>query len=159
MYGGCGREVRHRPVESEDADSSSVGRPKFMPFSDPNRQREYQAQLVARRKAEWFSTKTCVDCGSTEDLELDHDDPEIKISHRVWTWAKTRREQELAKCKPRCVKCHKIKTAKEKWRPITHGTNSSYTQRECRCDACCKAHTLDKKEWRERARKEGRVAS
>jgi hypothetical protein len=44
-------------------------------------------------------------------LELDHVDPALKVSHRVWSWARERREAELAKCQVLCHDCHVAKTA------------------------------------------------
>jgi len=32
------------------------------------------------------------------------------VTHRVWSWARERREAELAKCVVRCVACHLVKT-------------------------------------------------
>ena len=78
-----------------------------MPYKDPEKQREYQRQWMADRRAEWFSGKSCVDCGSTEALELDHVDPSIKIDHKVWSWSLERREAELAKCEARCHRKYK----------------------------------------------------
>lgn len=84
-----------------------------MPYKDPARQREYMRQWTERRRAEWFAGKSCAECGSTEDLELDHVDPARKVSHRVWSWAKERREAELAKCRALCGICHAKKTGTE----------------------------------------------
>ena len=84
-----------------------------MPYKDPERQREYMRQWVANRRAEWFKDKSCVECGNTKDLELDHLDPKIKVTHRIWSWSAERREIELAKCRALCTECHKKKTARE----------------------------------------------
>jgi hypothetical protein len=77
---------------------------------------------MARRRAEWFDVNNrCVDCGSPENLELDHVDQSEKVSHKVWSWAKERREAELAKCVPRCVGCHKKKSAGEHAKGANNG--------------------------------------
>jgi hypothetical protein len=81
-----------------------------MPYADPARQREFQARWIAQRRAEWFAGKTCSDCGTPDDLHLDHRDPKLKVSHRIWSWSRARREVELAKCVARCEPCHLIKT-------------------------------------------------
>ena len=81
-----------------------------MPYADPEQQREYQRKWVARRRAEWFEGRSCVDCGSVEELQLDHVDAKQKMSHRIWSWSAALREAELAKCVVRCRFCHKIKT-------------------------------------------------
>lgn len=78
-----------------------------MPYADKARQRQYQREWKARRRAEWFTDKACVFCDSTTNLELDHIDPLDKIDHKVWSWTKMRREAELAKCRALCKACHK----------------------------------------------------
>jgi hypothetical protein len=83
-----------------------------MPYSDPAAQREYQRQWCANRRAEWMAGKSCADCGSTTDLEVDHVDPSQKVSHRVWSWSRARRDAELAKCVVRCQPCHQRKTTR-----------------------------------------------
>jgi hypothetical protein len=102
-----------------------------MPFKDPAERRRYNREWMARRRAEWFAGKTCVDCGATERLEVHHRDPEQKISHRVWTWADDRREAELAKCEPLCRPCH----FKRHKRVAAHGGERRYRQ-GCRCAVC-----------------------
>ncbi len=72
--------------------------------------RNYQREWMARRRAEWFLTRPCVDCGDTEDLQLDHVDASQKVTHAVWSWSKKRRDAELAKCVSRCFFCHQAKT-------------------------------------------------
>jgi hypothetical protein len=52
-------------------------------------------------------------CGASENLQLDHEDTALKVSHHVWSWSKARREAELAKCRPLCAQCHKTKSATE----------------------------------------------
>jgi len=79
-------------------------------YKDPARQREYQRLWRAARRAEWFAGKTCVDCGTAESLDLDHEDRSTKVSHKVWSWSRVRREIELAKCVARCESCHAEKT-------------------------------------------------
>jgi hypothetical protein len=82
-----------------------------MPYKDPERQREYMRQWVASRRAEWLAMNgPCVDCKSWADLEVDHVDASAKVTHRVWSWSKVRREAELAKCVVRCTSCHQKKT-------------------------------------------------
>ena len=80
---------------------------------------------MARRRAEWFEGKSCVDCGGVADLRLDHVDASLKVSHRIWSWARERREAELAKCVVRCEPCHLVKT----WQS---GENTPYVESQVR---------------------------
>lgn len=89
----------------------------YMPYADPERQREFQREWVAARRKEWFDKNgLCVDCGSSEALQLDHVDRHHKVDHKVWSWAKERREAELAKCVVRCTPCHQEKSRIESLR-------------------------------------------
>lgn len=110
----------------------------------------------ARNRKEWFKNHgPCVDCGSTENLELDHVDPLQKESHTVWLWEKTRREKELAKCVARCHTCH-VKRHRELRRltiqrppvPLTHPQMKHGIGRYhagCRCDVCLDAKMIIKR--------------
>lgn len=82
-----------------------------MPFKDSEQRRAFQRVWLARRRAEWFAANgPCVDCGSNDNLQLDHVDARSKVSHRVFSWSAKRRETELAKCVVRCRPCHCVKT-------------------------------------------------
>lgn len=83
-----------------------------MGYKDPDKQREYQRQWKAARRAEFFKDKVCVRCGSTKNLELDHIDRSTKVSHNIWSWSKKRREAEIEKCQVLCRDCHKAKSLK-----------------------------------------------
>jgi hypothetical protein len=77
-------------------------------------QKQWYVDVVKKRREAWFAANgPCVDCGSWERLELDHDDPSTKVSHVIWGWGEFRRAEELSKCKPRCYDCHKKKSVKE----------------------------------------------
>lgn len=81
-------------------------------YKDLNRKREYQKQWVQKRKSKWFSENgPCVICGSSERLELDHINPETKVTNSIWSWSEKRRSDELIKCQILCYECHKKKTA------------------------------------------------
>jgi hypothetical protein len=85
-----------------------------VPYADPDAQREYQRRWVAARRAEWFAQNgPCVDCGTWENLELDHVSSAHKADNHVWSWRKERRDAELAKCVARCTSCHAAKSALE----------------------------------------------
>lgn len=116
-----------------------------MPMATAEEQREYNRLWMKNRRDSWFKEHgPCVNCGSWENLELDHEDPKQKVTHRVWSWSKERRDKELAKCRALCSDCHKEKTAaelKEKFSVVDpkrwkHGTNNTYNKHKCRCDLC-----------------------
>lgn len=105
----------------------------------PEQQREYQRQWLAARRQAWLDEHgPCVKCGSSDRLEVDHVDPTQKITHSVWSWAKDRREAELAKCQVLCHDCHQEKSVAAeiaKWGPREHGTVRMYDT-GCRCVPC-----------------------
>lgn len=94
-----------------------------MPNSNREAYRAYHRTYMRKRRQEWFADKACIRCGSRNALELDHIDPSIKVTHKVWSWTKARRDMELAKCQALCHACHKAKTteylrAKDHWAAI-----------------------------------------
>jgi hypothetical protein len=124
-----------------------------MSYRDPDKQREYQRQWKARRRAEFFADKECVRCGFAENLELDHIDPRTKIGHGIWSWSQKRREEELAKCQVLCRTCHEAKSIDDM--PVTrgfaaykHGTLSMYRNHGCRCDLCKTVHRENFRHYR-----------
>lgn len=100
-----------------------------MPYADPNRQREYQRRWMEKRRSDWFAANgPCADCGSSDDLQLDHLDFRKKVSHRLWSWSATRREEELAKCVARCRPCHQTKTNAEESCPSRRGSKNPHSR-------------------------------
>jgi hypothetical protein len=86
-----------------------------MPYADATVQRNYQRRWIAERREAWIRKHgPCIDCGTWDDLQVDHVDASAKVSHRVWSWSITRREAELAKCVVRCHPCHVKKTVAAK---------------------------------------------
>ena len=112
-----------------------------VPYSDPARQREYQAKWVqeVRRAAIAARGGRCVQCGSPHGLQFDHKDPGRKVSHRIWSWKPARRDAELAKCQLLCEDCHKLKTSEERRAVVKHGTLTMYEKYACRCEPCRQA--------------------
>ncbi len=108
-----------------------------MPYKDLNRQREFQRVWIKRRREEWFAEHgPCEKCGSWENLEIHHRDPEKKVTHNVWSWTPERRDAELAKCQVLCKSCH-VEATNEQRRPhFHHGTLSTYNYYHCRCPEC-----------------------
>ncbi len=86
-----------------------------MPYADRNRQLEYQRLWMQKRRLEYFTGKVCClcDCADINMLQLDHIDPDTKVSHHIWSWSQKRREEELKKCQVLCVECHKKKSAED----------------------------------------------
>ena len=78
-----------------------------MPYKDKQKHTQYQIQWKKKRRDAWFEENgPCIECGSWENLELDHVDHTTKVSHNIWSWADERRLEELAKCVARCRPCH-----------------------------------------------------
>lgn len=115
-----------------------------MGYKDRNKQREYQRLRNAAIRKEWLDVHgPCVKCGSERELQVDHIDPRLKISHNVWSWTPERREAELAKCQVLCYACHKLKTKAEHKARGRHGTVNMYRRHKCRCDLCVKAKSIE----------------
>lgn len=114
------------------------------------RHREYQRVWYAKRRAEFFKDKKCTNCGSTENLELDHKNPANKWKHRIWSYCWKRIKAETKKCQILCRKCHYKKTAEDirKMRKKAHGTLDGYVKWHCRCEQCMKiGRTLKSEEY------------
>lgn len=118
-----------------------------MPYKDPEARREYlrkyQREWIAARRAEFFAGKACVDCGSTEQLELDHVNPAEKEHHAIWSWREDRREAEIAKCVVRCRECHTERHAAERRCCGIKGY-----ERGCRCETCVAAKSWSNARYR-----------
>lgn len=82
-----------------------------MTYSDPAIQSAYQIAWMRERRNAWFAENgPCVDCSTWNNLQLDHVDAKMKVSHNVWGWSEGRRAKELIKCVVRCAPCHRLKT-------------------------------------------------
>jgi hypothetical protein len=122
-----------------------------MGYKDKEKRKEYARKWVAARRKEWFDKHgPCIDCGSWENLELDHIDPKKKITHKVWSWSAERRKEETDKCVARCEKCHLARTKVQLRELMTketiHGTSSAYYNKKCRCIACKLYHKVERRE-------------
>ena len=133
--------------------ASNQGRPppaaqadhRVSPIRDADARRRYHREWIARRRAEFFAGKTCLDCGTTEQLELDRRDTTENVNHRLWSWSSTRREAELAKYDVRCSACRRDRLAE---RQMRHGTRGRY-EKGCRCEACRQAKSRRNAQYRE----------
>lgn len=108
-----------------------------MPFKDKGRANAYSVERCRRRRQAWLlANGPCWKCGSWDELEVDHVDPSLKESHRIWSWGPDKIKAELAKCQPLCHKCHAEKTAQSRRNaPTVHGCSHGY-DRGCRCGPC-----------------------
>lgn len=91
--------------------------------SNPNRKaaiKEAREQAQVRNREfvlRYLLEHPCVDCGEIEPLflEFDHIDGEkvLEVGTMVHCgWSLEKIEAEIKKCEVRCVKCHKLQTAK-----------------------------------------------
>lgn len=116
--------------------------------------REYQREWMRKRREraiEYLGGK-CEECGTTEELEFDHDPPEAKVrsinSLLSYSWEK--QKEELDKCCLLCRTHHREYTNSDLGNWI-HGTLAMY-QKECRCDKCRAANS-------ERVRRQAREST
>lgn len=100
--------------------------------------RNYQREWVRKRRKAYFDDKVCAKCSNSSNLELHHTDPSTKVSHKIWSWSKEKRDKELEKCIVLCYDCHKLETIKQLTIARVCGTNEKYKQ-GCRCELCKKA--------------------
>lgn len=111
-----------------------------MPYKDKEKQKTYQREWVAWKRAVWIDQNgPCVVCNSEEKLEVDHIDPRQKSMSvsTMWTRRKEVIEAELSKCQVLCVDCHKEKTKQQHEEKTlkTHNPATMYGK-GCRCDSC-----------------------
>jgi hypothetical protein len=88
-----------------------------VPYKDREKRNAYQNAWMQRRRNAWIAEHgPCIDCRSWDELQVDHVDASTKITHRIWSWSRVRREAELAKCVVRCKPCHEQKTVRNRER-------------------------------------------
>lgn len=128
-----------------------------MAHTPESRARAY-AKTQARREKWIADNGPCRMCESDDRLEVDHIDPSLKVSHRIWSWSEAKMFQELAKCQVLCRKCHEEKTAREniKRNPPTHGSGLMYRKYGCRCEECLEYRRFTKR--RDYARKKAKLS-
>ena len=104
--------------------------------------RQYMKDRYYRRRSaaiEQLGGK-CVDCGTTEKLEFDHDDASTKsfsIGRAFAGWSEVRLQAELKKCVLRCRPCHleKSRRSGDFPRMVEHGGGKT-GKRSCYCEKC-----------------------
>jgi 5-methylcytosine-specific restriction endonuclease McrA len=124
-------------------------------------QREYQLARYHRRRAAAIESLggKCVECGTTDDLQVDHVDPETKEveNFKAWGRAEAAFWAEIKKCQLLCRRCHIAKTAKERRKEV-HGTWGMVRNRKCTCRECKDFVNAYQREWK-RKRKESMPGS
>jgi 5-methylcytosine-specific restriction endonuclease McrA len=80
----------------------------------------------------------CKQCGSKNDLQFDHIDPESKAFPPFKGWPSNERFwKEVSRCQLLCPPCHEVKTCQDAGKNRAkggHGSISSY--RYCHCTLC-----------------------
>ncbi len=117
---------------------------------------EYMQRRYRTRRAEALTIlggehPCCVRCGSVDRLEIDHIDPATKLLDlgKLWSVAKARYLDELAKCQLLCHDCHAAKSAEEE--SVDHGGGMT-GKKNCRCALCGPLKRKDQARRRDRHR-------
>jgi 5-methylcytosine-specific restriction endonuclease McrA len=113
-------------------------------------QRAYQLKWLHARRLAWIEANgPCKNCGSIENLEVDHINPETKRMEpsAIWSCSAKKRMSELKKCQVLCEDCHEEKTAKWHADQRKHGTLPMYDN-GCRCRECKDTKNASVNEWR-----------
>lgn len=89
-----------------------------MPYKDEEKKKAFQRAWIAARRALFLQDKHCRECAkqgilTTEDLEIDHIDPNKKWKHRIWSYSWEKIMEEMKKCQILCSKHHFEKTMKD----------------------------------------------
>jgi 5-methylcytosine-specific restriction endonuclease McrA len=123
-----------------------------------NYQREYQLKRYHERMAtaKIRLGNRCVECGTTEDLEIDHIDPAkktIKLSN-LWSIAEHLFNAELEKCQLLCSNCHRNKSKIDIGVEHGGGVSGKFITTDGKRKGCpCGPCTLKRKEYMRRYRK------
>ena len=80
----------------------------------------------------------CAFCGLTNDLEIDHKNPQEKsfTLTNFWHLSNDKLKIELQKCQLLCKNCHKFKTMEMDGFKTDHGKIAMYKHHGCRCKLC-----------------------
>lgn len=109
-----------------------------------------------RRRQEFIELLggVCVDCGTKENLEFDHDDRSSKSFSVSKSYSKNYEalKIEILKCKLRCKLCHTKKTQTIDKIKALHGSAGMYRHQKCRCELCKVGNTERHRIWRQKHR-------
>lgn len=117
--------------------------------------RKYNQQRYQNRmqKARNVLGGVCVICGCSENLEIDHINPD-NLSFRIaegWDRKWSEIEYELSKCQLLCKFHHNDKTLEQTDRKrADHGSLAYYTHHKCRCALCKKTNAEYTRKYRQR---------
>ena len=85
-----------------------------MPCNTAAEQREYQRKWMQQRRQQalQYLGGVCASCGTTEDLEFDHVDPQTKVRsvNSLLSYRWECQLKELNKCQLLCSHCHQQKS-------------------------------------------------
>jgi len=84
----------------------------------------------------------CTSCGSEENLETDHIDPNTKSFSINKRMSLKNNKDEIDKCQLLCHYCHIEKTATENT-GFTHGTRYGWMKAKCTCAECSRQKRID----------------
>jgi hypothetical protein len=118
-----------------------------------------ERRLVRRATLIEMLGSKCSECGSTNDLEIDHIDPnkkEFGLSGKGLDTAWEVILQEVTKCQILCKEHHILKTAQDVF--PSHGTMARYRHRKspCNCQECRDAYNTWRREWRKKRKLVGK---
>lgn len=110
-----------------------------MTFKDKKYNNQYHLNYYHKRR-KWFIDYLggkCIICGSTENLEFDHIDPQTKLLNpkEAIRLTKEKAFEEIDKCQLLCESHHIHKTNSEKTQ-FNHGTVYAWMKKKCRCNVC-----------------------
>ena len=93
----------------------------------------------------------CIECGDTQNLEIDHiDRAEKKIDvAKLWSISRNRYLEELHKCQLPCREHHQQKTSGEV--SVKHGGGKT-GKRNCQCDLCRPVKNAYMRQWKRNKR-------
>lgn len=117
----------------------------------------YMLSRYHRRRAECIERLggKCVECGSKDDLEIDHVEPSKKsfnLAAALAGWRWERIDAELLKCELLCKRHHLIKSRRDiaamlgKREFWEHGTIAGY--RYCKCEPCKEAKRVENRKYK-----------
>jgi hypothetical protein len=97
-----------------------------------------------------YDLNKCYLCGKLIDTVRD-----LSVEHkRKWLGVDVNLFWDMDNIAFAHLSCNSMQNRKEQKGPISHGTHSGYSYRDCRCSACNEAHNEYQREWREKDRNE-----